>query len=586
MPSTCGPLAGFTGWERFAAYHFLSRSRFDIVHASEHLGELFYCIAAKRLGIAFAGTEFWIGCHGPSHWVIEANDDVVHDPFWIWTDATERFCVAYADLVWAPSRYMLGWLRENGFASPPARTFLQQYHIPNDLSPVRDRPVAPNGTRQRVNELVFFGRLETRKGIKLFLDALAALGPDLAGRRVTFMGRVGVVDGEPADAFVARRAASLGVEWQILSNLDRLQAYHYVAEPGRLVVAAAPVDNSPCAVYELLEVQAHLIACNGGGVPELIAPEWHPDVLFDYSLPSILERLRHCLRHGSVAPIPAVDRAAVETAWAEAHLALAPAMAPLLPEVPAEPVLGVVLHDGDLSALAATVAALRTCSSALTELVLVQSDRRGPLSPAVFPSLKRLALDAIGMRGVLEALAARGAPAIVLRAGTTLELSALTRLRRAGRAADAVVPFSLIGGARDASTELSLTGCEAWGILYGTARIGGLLSASALRRLVAAEPPPGSNILLWFDQALAEGCSVLPLPEPLLDGRGVDLDTHYVQDERARMTLWVGRVPVSQRMLVEAAYGGVVRTGFSMDAPDQASSAPDPSDVAHYLRYP
>ena len=44
-----------------------------------------------------------------------------------------------------------------------------------------------------INELVFFGRLETRKGLELFADALDRLSvtrPEFAGTKITFLGSV------------------------------------------------------------------------------------------------------------------------------------------------------------------------------------------------------------------------------------------------------------------------------------------------------------------------------------------------------------------------------------------------------------
>ena len=349
VPAVAGPLSGFTGWERFAAYHFLRSREFDVVHASEHLGELFYALAAKRLGLAFANTRFWVGCHGPSQWVIDANDDVVRDPFWLFTDASERFCLQHADLVWAPSRYMLGWLQENDFVLPAGSVYQQQYRIPDDLGPIRAGAEGRRAARRPFEELVLFGRLETRKGVKLFLDALEALGPEARRLRISLMGRVGAIDGEPADQYIARRAERLGLSWQILSGFDRFEAYEYVTQPGRLVVAAAPVDNSPCAVYELLEVGAHFIACRGGGVPELAAEACNAESLFDYTVAALVGRLRHCLAEGSSAPLPAISRAQAEAAWLGAHLALAPS-APVTspkvpaPQVPASPVTALVQY--------------------------------------------------------------------------------------------------------------------------------------------------------------------------------------------------------------------------------------------------
>lgn len=557
LPPVCGPLSGFTGWERHAAYQFLKHGQFDIVHASEHLGELFYAIAAKQLGLAFATTEFWLGCHGPSHWIIEANDEVVRDEFWLWTDASERFCLSHADVVWAPSRYLLEWMETNGYVLPAGRTYQQIYHIPNDLVQLRDRSRPPRGTRATVTELVLFGRIETRKGIKLFLSAVTALAPELSNIRVTFMGRIGMVDGESADALIARTLAPLDVDWQILSEFDRIEAYTYVTQPGRLVVAAAPVDNSPCAIYELLELEAHFIACRGGGVPELVASASHDEVLFDYSLPAITERLRHCLQHGSVAPEPSMDRSKIESAWVEAHYAMAPSPTPSPPEQRSDPVIAVVSHDGNDKHLTTTLRALHACGSAISRIVVLQSDRRGPLPAKT--QLNTLSLDELGHSGVLRTLAEERRPVLVLRAGVVIEEAALDLLSAAAHRADAVVPLPIFEGAGGTSaTALALPGTVAWAVLHGTARYGGLISSSALQRLSYLSLP-GSDILVWFDAALAEGLKVLPLAEPLLDARAVDVNVHEVPDERARLNFWMTRVPPALRLLLEGAYGFILR---------------------------
>ena len=133
IPALTGALAGFTGWERYAVYRWLATQSFDVVHGSEHLGELVYCIAAKRLGLGFEKTQFWIGCHGSTQWVLEANEDAATEPFWIWTDAAERMSIRGADLLWAPSRYLLSWMNSKRFELPEGRLFLQQYRMPDDL---------------------------------------------------------------------------------------------------------------------------------------------------------------------------------------------------------------------------------------------------------------------------------------------------------------------------------------------------------------------------------------------------------------------------------------------------------------------
>jgi hypothetical protein len=574
LPPLCGPLEGFTGWERYAADWFLSQHAFDVVHASEHLGELLYALAKKSVGLAFPETQFWVGCHGPSHWVIQANGDAVRDAFWLWTDASERFCIEYSDVVWAPNDYILNWMANDGFRLPAERCFKQPYRIPNDLGEVGSRDPEAHKTRREVTELVFFGRLEPRKGIKLFLEALAAIRARLQSVQVTFMGRLGSLDGRPADKLIAERSAALGISWQILSDFDRHEAYEYVTKPGRLVVMAAPVDNSPCAVYELLEIRAHFIACRGGGVPDLIAPESQEDVLFDYTLQSITERITDCLVHGSIAPLPAFDRSWIEMAWLAAHEMIPETCSsppPVRAKVP-DTILAAVLHDGNLAALEATVVALRRCACPRVEVILAISDRRAVLPGDAFPELARFSVDETGPASLLRALADRGLPVLVLREGAHLDAASVARLALAGASADAVVPFAEMrrpdGGL---AIEPTLSGSEPWSLLYGTARIGGLLSAFAISQ-ICEMPLPGSNILIWFDAAVAAGLTVMPLAEPLLNGCDVDQTTHSGPDERARVTFWTERMAPSQRLLMEAAYGFLAPSPHEITSPPVAAS--------------
>jgi hypothetical protein len=112
------------------------------------------------------------------------------------TDFMERESVALADALTSPSQYMLRWMREQGWRLP-ANSYVQQ----NILSPYLRQcweegsaPLEPGAIR----ELIFFGRLEERKGVGLFCDALDRLAPLASGFAVTFLGKPAMVDGATA----------------------------------------------------------------------------------------------------------------------------------------------------------------------------------------------------------------------------------------------------------------------------------------------------------------------------------------------------------------------------------------------------
>ena len=121
---------------------------------------------------------------------------------------------------------------------------------------------------------MFFGRLETRKGLELFCDALdlVADDPEPPEFRVCFMGSETHVEGIPARDYLRERARSWPWRVRVESGLNQPQAVAYIREPGRLVVMPSPVDNSPNTVLEALGLGIPFITSRGGGIPELIHP--------------------------------------------------------------------------------------------------------------------------------------------------------------------------------------------------------------------------------------------------------------------------------------------------------------------------
>ena len=100
----------------------------------------------------------------------------------------ERQCVALADVVLSPSQYMLRWMQSRGWTLP-AVCYVQQ-NIPLPELKTSGRVTIRGEGEQRASELVFFGKLEERKGIGLFCDALdLRAGRNLRGFSVTFLER-------------------------------------------------------------------------------------------------------------------------------------------------------------------------------------------------------------------------------------------------------------------------------------------------------------------------------------------------------------------------------------------------------------
>ena len=199
---------------------------------------------------------------------------------------------------------------------------------------------------EAIEEFVFFGRLETRKGVVLFCDAVDALlrKLDVKPFKVTFLGSDrNNIAREPSKRFVERRSrlwreeknrATL-TEVNIFTKKNSAEALRYLLEKGkkRLAVLPSLVENSPLSVFELFGVNAPFIASDAGGMPELIKRRRNVvskregekddfDILFPRnSVNALSEKLREILDHGFVTNAfeSAVDVIKNEQRWMEFH---------------------------------------------------------------------------------------------------------------------------------------------------------------------------------------------------------------------------------------------------------------------------
>jgi glycosyltransferase involved in cell wall biosynthesis len=279
-----------------------------------------------------------IGLHGPNLWAKSVGNQETIDKIGdLEMDYMERKSVEMADYVVSPSRYLLEWMSKEGWPVNPA-SFVQ----PNVL-PLADRQAAaamPRGSsssssapqRLPVQELVFFARLETRKGVVMFCDAMDQLfRPQVAGlyggavqqlERITFLGRGAMVNGQFGVNYVQDRAQKWGVPWKIISRMGPDEAKAYLREPDahRLAVMPSRIENSPYTVYECAEMGIPFVASRVGGVPDLVLPEDHAEALFEPTTDALLGRLVAALTNGVYPARPKFQADLNEQVWLNWHL--------------------------------------------------------------------------------------------------------------------------------------------------------------------------------------------------------------------------------------------------------------------------
>jgi glycosyltransferase involved in cell wall biosynthesis len=289
----------------------LASNDYDVVYFNEHHGSGYYTLAAKRAGLEpFVDRVHCVITHGSIEWVFNTNDQRLNRATDLEMIGVERRSVEWADVVIGPSRYLLKEYKSYGW-SLPRNTYRQPYPFPiGGKRQTRGR--AP------VGEIVFFGRLETRKGLWLFCEALDRMGDNLRGRKVTFMGRPSDVSGIRSPLFIMSRAEKWPCEVNLLLDYSQEQALEYLSKPQRVAVMPSLADNSPCVVYECMQQHIPFIATTGSGADELVHAECWPSVMCEPNAVALSERINDVLTNGAANAWPqfeAAENLVTWTAW-------------------------------------------------------------------------------------------------------------------------------------------------------------------------------------------------------------------------------------------------------------------------------
>ncbi|GAA5987993.1 hypothetical protein JCM11641_005974 [Rhodosporidiobolus odoratus] len=315
-PQAWTPVASMRVW-RFLRQH---SSSYDIIHFPDNTGIGYFSALGKYEGLALQNSRIVVGLHGADvEWAAMLNKRYPSDKYAVELGVFERKTAEMADAVVAPSRYMLEYAKQRGWRLPEAA-----FVIPNV---VQHPASASDGTEevQPIDELVFFGRLEERKGTRLLLNTLEnlyATNPSALAsiRTLTFLGRdqpdiktrtdVSLLLGQALESVKEYTNASFS--YQFLSTYDRDDALAYLQSPSRLALLPSLADNSPSTVLECISLGIRFIASNVGGLPELVHPEDQGRVLFAPLPRPFSERLVETLERLEKTPWELV-RAAEET---------------------------------------------------------------------------------------------------------------------------------------------------------------------------------------------------------------------------------------------------------------------------------
>ena len=296
----------------YCVYLYLKQHNFDVVYFNDCGGHGYYSLLAKRVGVFNNAPRMYVVAHGPQEWVLDINSIFWERPTII-TAYLEQRSVELADALISPSQYMADWMRSHGWTMPAKVLVIQNIvRLPDSATAVAsDLNPAP------VTEIVFFGRLEVRKGLELFCDAIDLLNQavDLSGIKITFMGKFMYIAGLHSGIFTIERARRWRSSMRILAKYGQEEALSYLNRPGVVAVIPSYTENSPCVVSECLQMGLPFLATGSGGTVELVAPEDRELCLFPIDPQALAAKLGLVLKSGHCPARLAASQADVRAQW-------------------------------------------------------------------------------------------------------------------------------------------------------------------------------------------------------------------------------------------------------------------------------
>jgi len=300
---------------------------FDVVHFPDSGGRAYFSLMIKKQNIAFQYTIFVIHSLKPHIW-FKMNAlsmlDTMHD---LILDHLERQSVQMADAVVSPTDYMLEWKSENAW-DLHNKTVAKQPNILPSWVMKHKRIVLEE---VMVSELVFFTRLELKKGLVLFCDTMdqLSLNPaDMEGVKVTFFGRLPETASErlmlkggvraKTDEYIKQRSKKWKFPWQILKDMETQARLDYMSHGARLAVLPSLMENAPATIVECLMAGIPVLASDVGGTREVVAPEDRARILVKPNPKALSKRIREVLKEGLKPAKPIVDPTAEKT-WVVWH---------------------------------------------------------------------------------------------------------------------------------------------------------------------------------------------------------------------------------------------------------------------------
>jgi glycosyltransferase involved in cell wall biosynthesis len=266
-------------------------------------------IQAKQSG--FLGTNCLIGVtsHGTFEWLQEVNSRYhTEQPNWLWQAYHyEQFSYENANITYSPSHFLKSKLSSYGWKTDHAK------HLPYFLPSLNLEPDAPTPEKMKKIPIVFFGRLEERKGLCTLLDAVQLLDSAIADSiHIIFIGKIIPLQSSHLQHLNSQqyidRELTDSCTYTLLSDLSSQEAIQSIADLHCPIVCLTSLqENFPNAALEMGQLAVALVVSDTGGFRETLDLLHRSDALHWFqpgSSDALAQALINAIRAYPEQPIP------------------------------------------------------------------------------------------------------------------------------------------------------------------------------------------------------------------------------------------------------------------------------------------
>jgi glycosyltransferase involved in cell wall biosynthesis len=296
QPIQQGILSGFQRWEwvESESYRILFFVQAIAAHFSQSpiyvefpdlCGLGYRTIQAKRAGFLGQNCLTAVTMHSGQEWLNEAHEKYSLYPAWDWYQKVygyEQYSFENADLAFFLSWFMAEKVKSYGW------NMTQAIHLPYCFPIVppldKKRPMLDRGglnlKRQQI-PIVFFGRLEERKGLLTFLEAIAHFAQQFADEEISqqlyllFLGKTVTLhapetEQQDSQEYIDQKLSNK-FNYSIISDLFSQEAIALVQELAPAIVClTSPQENFPNSALEMGQLPVSLVVSDTGGFRETL----------------------------------------------------------------------------------------------------------------------------------------------------------------------------------------------------------------------------------------------------------------------------------------------------------------------------